>query len=234
MLAITLGILTLLRPIPRIRINSRRRALALLASGIGLLTISILLPARFTASNSTVLAQFIPDYQFNEFHQVHIDAPCDRVYSAVKQVTPSEIKFYSLLTWIRRFGRQGRVSILNPDQNKPLLDSTKSTFVILSDDAHEIVLGTIIRAPADFRPRQHLDLGIKGLRQPGFIVAAINFTMQPQELGHCSLATETRIFATDRISKLRFAIYWRAIYPGSALIRIYWLKAIKVRAEKLT
>jgi len=28
-----------------------------------------------------------------------------------------------------------------------------------------------------------------------------------------------------------FAAYWRMIYPGSALIRVMWLRAIRLRAE---
>ena len=31
---------------------------------------------------------------------------------------------------------------------------------------------------------------------------------------------------------LRFALYWRVIYPGSALIRRMWLRALRLRAER--
>jgi hypothetical protein len=46
------------------------------------------------------------------------------------------------------------------------------------------------------------------------------------------LTTETRVFATDAPTRRKFAAYWRVIYPGSALIRMMWLRAIKQRAEK--
>ncbi|MFL6200136.1 MAG: hypothetical protein ACJ76J_13235 [Thermoanaerobaculia bacterium] len=32
-------------------------------------------------------------------------------------------------------------------------------------------------------------------------------------------------------ARRRFAAYWRIIYPGSAFIRIMWLKAIRERAH---
>ncbi len=48
------------------------------------------------------------------------------------------------------------------------------------------------------------------------------------------LTTETRVFATDSRARRRFAVYWRVIYPGSALIRRSWLDAIKRRAENPT
>jgi hypothetical protein len=59
----------------------------------------------------------------------------------------------------------------------------------------------------------------------------MNFLIRPDESGGCLLTTETRVWATDASSKRRFAAYWRIIYPGSALIRQMWLRAIKKRAE---
>jgi hypothetical protein len=46
------------------------------------------------------------------------------------------------------------------------------------------------------------------------------------------LTTETRIYATDTSARKKFAAYWRVIYPGSALIRVMWLRAIRGRAEQ--
>jgi hypothetical protein len=37
------------------------------------------------------------------------------------------------------------------------------------------------------------------------------------------------VFASDASARRRFAIYWRLIYPGSALIRRMWLRAIEKR-----
>ncbi len=51
-------------------------------------------------------------------------------------------------------------------------------------------------------------------------------------LVHVGLVTaETRVYATDASARRRFARYWRVIYPGSALIRRRWLRAMKRRAE---
>jgi hypothetical protein len=47
----------------------------------------------------------------------------------------------------------------------------------------------------------------------------------------CTLTTETRVYATDASTRRRFALYWRVIYPGSALIRRMWLRAIAHRAQ---
>lgn len=60
----------------------------------------------------------------------------------------------------------------------------------------------------------------------------MNFFMEDAGGGWTRLTTETRVHATDLKSRRRFAAYWRTIYPGSALIRVMWLRAIKARAEK--
>jgi hypothetical protein len=44
------------------------------------------------------------------------------------------------------------------------------------------------------------------------------------------VSTETRVFATSPAARRRFAAYWRVIYPGSAIIRRSWLRAIRHRA----
>lgn len=37
--------------------------------------------------------------------------------------------------------------------------------------------------------------------------------------------------AADPRATRAFAAYWRMIHPGSALIRVMWLRAIRLRAE---
>ena len=45
-----------------------------------------------------------------------------------------------------------------------------------------------------------------------------------------ALSTATRVFANSAAARRRFARYWRIIYPGSALIRRMWLRAVERRA----
>ena len=59
----------------------------------------------------------------------------------------------------------------------------------------------------------------------------MNFLVEDEGGGWTRVTTQTRVFATDLAATRRFATYWRVIYPGSALIRRMWLRAIKRRAE---
>jgi hypothetical protein len=62
----------------------------------------------------------------------------------------------------------------------------------------------------------------------------MNFLVLPDGKGGSLVSTETRIHASDAAARRRFAAYWRVIYPGSALIRRMWLRAIRRRATGST
>lgn len=65
----------------------------------------------------------------------------------------------------------------------------------------------------------------------GTLVAALMNLHLSNEPDGVRLRTQTRVDATSPDAASRFALYWRAIYPGSALIRRMWLAAIRRRAE---
>jgi hypothetical protein len=178
------------------------------------------------------LDEFVPAYQFNEVHRIRIRAPRSRIYGSIKEVTAGEIKLFRALTWLRRFGRAGPESILNPPSDEPLLEvATRTGFLLLADDPErELVVGTLVIAPGGVKkpvtPGQ-----FKDLVAPGVAKAVMNFRIE--EAGHQTwlVSTETRVHATDTSARRTFARYWAVIRPGSGFIRRMWLRAIKRRAE---
>jgi hypothetical protein len=179
----------------------------------------------------TRLDEVMPVWQFNEFHTTRVAASPEKVFEAVKRVRANEILFYKTLTWIRRGGRKSPEGILNASDTMPLLDvATKNGFIYLAVEApHELVLGTLVIAP----PGRRGSLTPQMFRNPvapGYALAAMNFLVTPDGPNAAILSTETRVFASDPVSRRRFARYWRMIYPGSALIRRMWLRAVRRRA----
>ena len=178
------------------------------------------------------LERFIPVFQFQERHSTRVKAPKERVDDAIRKVTAGEIFLFRALTWIRRRGRRGAEGILNASPDAPILDvATRTTFLRLSDlRDREVVVGTVVIAPRESaRPATPGDF--VAIREPGFAVAVMNFSIEERENDGCLLSTETRVFATDPESRRRFALYWALIRPGSGFIRRMWLRAIKRRAE---
>jgi hypothetical protein len=161
-----------------------------------------------------------------------------RCYRALKLVTADEIALFRTLTWLRRFGWPGAESILNSPSQVPLLDvAARTSFLVLAEEPHrEIVLGTLVSAPPGWRPSgKPTPDSFKALfvttNHPGFAPAAMNFRIEDAGPAACTLTTETRVYATEASTGRHFARYWRVIYPGSALIRRMWLRAIARRAE---
>jgi len=194
--------------------RTRRRGAIAAMCGAVMMVFAILLPVRERRATARVtkLDQWMPVWQFDEQHEIHVDAPPERVYRAIHEVRASEIELFTLLVSIRRGFRKGPESILNPSPEKPILDvATATSFRWLADDApHEMVVGTKVGRNC---------------------TATMNFLVTPDVRGGSNVSTETRVFASDQSALRAFKIYWRIIHPGSDIIRRSWLRAIKRRAE---
>ena len=197
--------------------------------------ISWTMPRTQAGEHRQLIDEFVPQYHFREVHATTVNAPPDRIDRAIREVTAGEIALFHTFTWIRRFGRSGPENIVNAPLQQPILDvATKTTFLVLGDQpGRELVVGTIVVAPrGTSRPQSFTPIDFKQLGRPGFALAAMNFRIEPIDARSSSVITETRVFATDREALRRFTRYWRIIFPGSAILRVTWLRAIKQRAER--
>jgi hypothetical protein len=235
-LAALLGVCALVRPLPTFLYRTRFRALlAVAAGGIAAAVLSTTTPMPSTvAANRSELDRFAPTYHFREMHETRIDAPAARVYAAVKTVTPDEIALFQTFTWIRRFGRPAPPGILNAPGRGSILDTAlRSGFLLLAEeDNREIVFGTLVIRPAGLKIQDKpTPEGYRLLDAAGIAKATMNFLVEPIDASSSRLVTETRVYATDKNALDTFTPYWLAIYPGSAILRATWLRAIKTRAE---
>jgi hypothetical protein len=186
------------------------------------------------ASRATRLDEFAPVWQFREFHSIRVAAPPSRVFDAIRRVRADEIFLFRTLTWIRRGGRRLAPSILHAGTREPLIDvAIRGGFVRLADDEpREFVLGAVIIAPPGQRGALRPQVFQRDL-PPGFALATMNFVVEADGPGRSRVSTETRVFANSPSARRRFAAYWRVIHPGSAFIRLMWLRAIERRATAM-
>lgn len=227
------GVVLALKPLPRFRVTTRLPGLVAFGAGAALVGVGFVLPAPESRVSraATRLDEFAPAWQFREFHSLRIAAPPKRVFEAIKRVRADEIQFFRTLTWIRRGGQSLPRSILNAGESESLIDvATQSGFIRLADDEpREIVIGTVVMAPPGTRGTLTPQVFQSDLA-PGFALATMNFVVAPDAEGGSVVSTETRVFANSPSARRRFAAYWRVIYPGSAIIRRMWLRAIERRA----
>jgi hypothetical protein len=231
------GLALTAHPIARLGISTRASALVVVGIGAALVVIAFMLPASESRVDrvQSHLDEFVPRWQFSERHTLHVDAPAPAVYDAMRRVKADEIFLFKTLTWIRRGGRRQPENILNAGDREPLMDiALKNGFVALADDPpRELLVGTIVVAPPGARVGGGGTLApqlFRGPVAPGFALAAMNFVITPEGPKASIVSTETRVFATSPEARRRFAAYWRTIYPGSAIIRRMWLRAIRKRA----
>lgn len=190
--------------------RTRRKGAWLFATGIASALIALfwLATEKHADGVHAHIDEIMPRWQFEERHDIQIDASPDRIWAAIRDVTPREIRLLKTLSTIRCLGRCKGESILNsPDAEPILAAATRTGFRMLVDDPPcELVLETRIG------PR---------------ILAVMNFRLE----GGGHLTTTTRVFASTDSARREFAGYWRLIRPGSGIIRRSWLEAIKRRAE---
>jgi len=230
----TAGLVLMVKPMRRLRIATRWRGLGVAGGGALVAGIGLILPApesRVTRLE-TRLDEFAPAWQFREFHTIAVAAPPARVFEAIEGVRADEISLFRTLIWFRRGGRPLPATIRNAGAHgESLIDvALHTTFVRLARDApRELVVGTVVGAPPGSRGRPTPELFQKPLPS-GFALATMNFIVTPDGSGGSVVSTETRVFANSPSARRRFAAYWRIIYPGSAIIRRMWLRAIQRRS----
>src|SRR5512139_2395130 len=184
------------------------------------------------------LDHFLPSYEFNEVHAVTVNAPPERVFTALKELTNADFSpLVSLLLGIRNLpARLIRKTAPGSSQAGPFLEGLyKSGFIPLAEEPNcEIVFGLVgqfWKLVPDVELHIPDAAAFLSFNDPDFAKVAANLAVSVDEKGCTRCSTETRIHVSDPATRRKFAFYWRIISMGSALIRVMWLRGIKRKAE---
>lgn len=179
-----------------------------------------------------MIDDYLPAYDVHEVHRVSSSAEPEALIAAAHEVTAREVPLMVGLMAIRSLpavlrGRR-RLSVHGPI----LANFIGAGFVVLEDVPDRLVVGGVGRFwQASGGLRRIEPEAFSGFADPGWAKTAFTFHAQRRN-GRSVLTTETRILGTDAHAKRNFRRYWRVIYPGSAAIRLAWLRAIRRRAER--
>jgi hypothetical protein len=184
-----------------------------------------------------LLDTLMPMYDFHETHSVLVQATPERTYAALREVTPEEVALLRTLFAIRALparltGRRGQLFAAR----QPLLQQMlRGGFVLLAaEPGRELVLGAVgqfWRAACGSSVRVANAQEFLAFDRPDYARAAMNFRLEQRPSGVVTVTTETRVRIPDAVARKKFAVYWRVIVLGSALIRKMMLQAVKRQAE---
>lgn len=178
----------------------------------------------------TLIDRFLPVYQFQERHQLLVDAAPAALLDAASSPDVVDDPWARSFIRLREFpdrlvGRLGGRSGLR-DKAPFGFDS----FTPLGRDAdRELAFGLVGR----FWQSDYGSVAIDGpsafenFKDAGVAKLVLNFSAEPLGDGCTWLRTETRVFCNDRSSMLRFTSYWWVIRPVSGLIRRRLLMRIR-------
>lgn len=190
------------------------------------------------AAAATLLDEALSRYDVHEVHSLEMRAPPETVWDALRAVKPLEVRLLAPLMALRALpalvARRGRLEYRSSATLIELFLS--SGFLELGErPGSEYVAGAVGRFWR-LAGNQPLPLAsaaeFVAFDEPGYARAALNFTLEPAGSGTL-VRTETRVAGTDPDATRLFKRYWRVIQPGSALIRISWLNAIRRRSEQV-
>jgi hypothetical protein len=215
----------------------RSRAAFLLVLGGSMTVTALMWPSHMhrSARAHCRLDDFLPEFQFVEYHEARTRAPLERVLEAARHVSLADMPAARVLIRLRGLA-SGKLSALPPDTT-PLIDlfarSGQGSLMLDASSPREIVLGTVGRPWKDEPPPQvTLPADFLTFSLPGHVRVVFDIRTADEGSGFVRVSTETRILGNDAEARRVFARYWRLIYPGSAIIRRVWLDAIVARAER--
>ena len=186
------------------------------------------------------LDKFLPTYEFNEIHTVKVDAPPERVFIAIKELTPAELS--PIIFWMLDLRSlpaklMGKTAPSVAQQSKPFLDQMyEGGFLPLAEEANSEIVFGMVGQPWKLTGGEEPDIpnpqAFLAFDDPAFAKIAANLVVNVDGEGRIHCSTETRIHVPDPNTRRKFAFYWRIISMGSGWIRVLWLRAIKKKAER--
>ena len=171
---------------------------------------------------STLIDKYLPEYTFNELHEIVVNCPIESVYHVAKDLDLSKSKIITVLFKMRGL----------PTKRLHLQEFIEDIgFTHLEEKyPYESLVGFWAR--------------VKIAKVPGYedfsnntispwVKVVWNFRFEELEKGKTKVSTETRVLCIAKITKFTFRFYWSIIKPFSGLIRKKMLEIIKDDSESM-
>jgi hypothetical protein len=189
------------------------------------------------ALTNEVLDRYLPVYGQREVHHIRLPVPPARAWRALWEVTLADLPLTRGLLRVRNLPALllGRDASSVVPASGPAMETFRGRgWLTLANEPGQVFAAAAIGR--FWRPVAGQFLEVRdadeftAFRQPGFARAVMSFEVFPDGTGS-TLVTETRVHGTDPRARRLFALYWLLIRPGSGLIRIGVLRAVRRRCQ---
>ncbi|MFH1033745.1 MAG: hypothetical protein V1806_04495 [Pseudomonadota bacterium] len=181
-----------------------------------------------------LLDEFMPQYDFGEYHQALAAAPAQRAFRAMQDLDMRQSRLVGALMLLRELPFRLRSREFKAQgMGRSLEQMQDFGFIQLGrQEPREMVLGLVGRFWST-RPlvRRVTPGEFRDFSQPGYAKVAANFLVEPLGPGLVRVSTETRVQCLGWRARSRFRGYWTLIRPFSGLIRREWLRLARQEAE---
>jgi len=181
--------------------------------------------------STALVDEIVPEYQIGEKHSIFIKAPPALVFDSLKSAKDDEqsvIKLFNLLPVIA-----GKRDATSPaEDEKPLYERLRETSgLVLEKPNKEFVTANIATMDEHISSTPNTVRGFVAYRlSHNEMKLPVSFRVDPED-GGSRFTTETRIMFAGGKPCHDYGWYWGVIYPGSSLLRIDFLEAVKYRVE---
>lgn len=171
-------------------------------------------------SELRLIDNYLPEYTFNECHEIFVHSPIEEVYEVAKDVDLSKSKLIVMLFKMRglstkRMNLQGLIDDFGFSrlaENYPLehlIGFLAADKVIPAANTKEFLTTTL----------------------PAKVKVAWNVTFSEISPGLTKVTTETRVLCLNNVTKRLYHVYWMLLKPVSGVIRKKMLRIIKRQSE---
>lgn len=170
----------------------------------------------------SLIDKYLPEYTFNEFHEIVVNCPIENVYHVAKDFDLSKSRLITLLFKLRGLPTK-RLNLQN--------FITDIGFTNLQENyPYENLIGFWTRTRLEKIPNHEAFLNDS---ISPWLKAVWNFKFEELEAGKTRVSTETRVLCVASFTRFTFGLYWSIIKPFSGIIRNKMLRIIKDDSEAL-
>ena len=180
-----------------------------------------------------LLDKCLPMWDVRERHELFVGASAERAWKVLRALDLNRSPIVKALFWLRTLpGRfKGGGAPPAPSRRSLLEDALSVGWVVLEEvPGRQLTVGAITQPWTPVVSFRGFPGGeFRAFHEPGFVKIVWGIAVSPAGPAASVLSTETRVLATDEVSRRKFRRYWYVF--GSFIRLIRWISLRMAREE---